>query len=180
MYISVSIGSFFLLDFFLLGKFRLLPPVHPPAFLNQLTGSMGGIAEACLLQPIDVVKTRLQLDQAGKYKGIVHCGQTIIKARPHVPANLPPVATLLPPPPPKKFATHEWIRRVANPSQEEGARSLWKGLTPFATHLTLKYFLRMGVNTVYQNALRDKEGKLTGACPPLLSSPLPCCQLGVW
>jgi hypothetical protein len=36
---------------------------------------------------------------------------------------------------------------VAN---EEGMRALWKGLTPFATHLTLKYALRMGSNSVYQ------------------------------
>ena len=40
-------------------------------------------------------------------------------------------------------------------------RALWKGLTPFATHLTLKYFLRFGTNAAYENALRDKEGKLT-------------------
>ncbi|KAG1671691.1 hypothetical protein FOA52_007483 [Chlamydomonas sp. UWO 241] len=47
---------------------------------------------------------------------------------------------------------------------EEGTRALWKGLTPFATHLTLKYALRMFSNSVYQNLLRDKDGKLsTGA-----------------
>lgn len=39
---------------------------------------------------------------------------------------------------------------------EEGARALWKGLTPFAMHLTLKYALRMGSNSVYQGLLRDK------------------------
>ena len=32
-------------------------------------GSIGGAAEACCLQPIDVIKTRLQLDHVGKYKG---------------------------------------------------------------------------------------------------------------
>lgn len=42
--------------------------------------------------------------------------------------------------------------------QEEGTRALWKGLTPFATHLTLKYALRMGSNSVYQNLLRDQVG----------------------
>jgi hypothetical protein len=31
--------------------------------------------------------------------------------------------------------------------REEGGRALWKGLTPFATHLTLKYALRMGSNS---------------------------------
>jgi hypothetical protein len=74
--------------------------------------------QACALQPMDVVKTRLQLDNAGKYKGIVHCARTI--------------------------------------AAEEGVRSLWKGLTPFATHLTIKYALRMTSNSMYQNMLRDK------------------------
>ena len=73
---------------------------------------MGGTLEACCLQPIDVIKTRLQLDKTGKYRGIVDCGRTV--------------------------------------AAEEGVRALWKGLTPFATHLTLKYALRMGSNSVYQ------------------------------
>jgi hypothetical protein len=33
------------------------------------SGSMGGVVEACCLQPIDVIKTRLQLDKVGKYHG---------------------------------------------------------------------------------------------------------------
>ena len=40
--------------------------------------------------------------------------------------------------------------------RDEGTKSLWKGLTPFATHLTLKYALRMGTNAFYQSLLRDK------------------------
>lgn len=40
--------------------------------------------------------------------------------------------------------------------KEEGVRSLWKGLTPFAVHLTLKYALRMGTNAFYQSLLRDQ------------------------
>ena len=32
-------------------------------------GSLGGTVEAIFLQPIDVIKTRLQLDKVGKYKG---------------------------------------------------------------------------------------------------------------
>ena len=40
--------------------------------------------------------------------------------------------------------------------KEEGVRSLWKGLTPFAMHLTLKYALRMGTNAFYQSLLRDQ------------------------
>lgn len=93
------------------------------AIVKGFAGSIGGVAEACALQPMDVVKTRLQLDRSGRYTGIAQCGKVIIK--------------------------------------EEGVAALWKGLTPFATHLTLKYALRMGSNSVYQNALRCENGKLT-------------------
>lgn len=91
---------------------------HVSPIIKGFAGSIGGVAEACALQPMDVIKTRLQLDTAKKYTGIIQTGKTI--------------------------------------SQEEGTRALWKGLTPFATHLTLKYALRMGSNSVYQNLLRDK------------------------
>lgn len=97
-----------------------------PAYVKALSGSLGGIVEACCLQPIDVIKTRLQLDRTGQYKGIIHCGKSIV--------------------------------------QQEGIRALWKGLTPFATHLTLKYTLRMGTNAVLQVNLRDREtGKISPA-----------------
>ncbi|GBG00290.1 mitochondrial succinate-fumarate transporter [Raphidocelis subcapitata] len=98
---------------------------HVSPIVKGFAGSMGGVVEACCLQPIDVIKTRLQLDTAGKYRGIMDCGRTVVA--------------------------------------EEGVRALWKGLTPFATHLTLKYALRMGSNSVYQTALRDANGKLTDA-----------------
>lgn len=101
---------------------------HPkktiPPYMKAISGSFGGIMEACCLQPIDVIKTRLQLDRSGNYKGIVHCGTTI--------------------------------------AHTEGVRALWKGLTPFATHLTLKYALRMGSNAVLQSAFKDSQtGKLS-------------------
>uniref|UniRef100_A0A2P2IS95 Tricarboxylate transport protein n=1 Tax=Rhizophora mucronata TaxID=61149 RepID=A0A2P2IS95_RHIMU len=95
-----------------------------PPYMKAVSGSLGGIMEACCLQPIDVIKTRLQLDTTGNYKGIVHCGSTIVRT--------------------------------------EGVRALWKGLTPFAMHLTLKYALRMGSNAVLQAAFKDSEtGKLS-------------------
>lgn len=98
-------------------------PTIPP-YMKAISGSLGGIMEASCLQPIDVIKTRLQLDRSGSYKGIAHCGSTIIK--------------------------------------NEGVRALWKGLTPFATHLTLKYALRMGSNAVLQSAFKDsKTGNLS-------------------
>uniref|UniRef100_A0A0D6R083 Mitochondrial succinate-fumarate transporter 1-like n=1 Tax=Araucaria cunninghamii TaxID=56994 RepID=A0A0D6R083_ARACU len=95
-----------------------------PPYMKAVSGSLGGMMEACCLQPIDVIKTRLQLDRVGQYRGILHCGTTIAK--------------------------------------KEGVRALWKGLTPFATHLTLKYTLRMGSNAVLQVALKDSQtGKLS-------------------
>lgn len=95
-----------------------------PPYVKAVAGSIGGVMEACCLQPIDVIKTRLQLDRSGAYKGIIHCGTTIVRT--------------------------------------EGVRALWKGLTPFATHLTLKYALRMGSNAVLQSAFKDsKSGNLS-------------------
>ncbi|KAF9598316.1 hypothetical protein IFM89_026605 [Coptis chinensis] len=90
-----------------------------PPYMKSISGSIGGVVEATCLQPIDVIKTRLQLDRSGTYKGILHCGKTIVKT--------------------------------------EGVRALWKGLTPFATHLTLKYALRMGSNAVLQTGFKDSE-----------------------
>ncbi|KAL8089746.1 mitochondrial succinate-fumarate transporter 1 [Apium graveolens] len=94
-------------------------PLPIPPYMKAISGSIGGIMEASCLQPIDVIKTRLQLDRSGSYKGIIHCGTTVVKT--------------------------------------EGVRALWKGLTPFATHLTLKYALRMGSNAVLQTAFKDKQ-----------------------
>ncbi|CAK9150400.1 unnamed protein product [Ilex paraguariensis] len=90
-----------------------------PPYVKAIAGSFGGTMEACCLQPIDVIKTRLQLDRSGSYKGIIHCGMTVCRT--------------------------------------EGVRALWKGLTPFATHLTLKYALRMGSNAVLQSAFKDSN-----------------------
>ena len=45
--------------------------------VKALAGSLGGIVEACALQPIDVIKTRLQLDRAGRYAGMVNCSKVI-------------------------------------------------------------------------------------------------------
>ena len=91
--------------------------------MKALAGSVGGATEALFLQPMDVVKTRLQLDRAGRYRGIRDC--------------------------------------LSQTAEQEGARALWKGLTPFATHLSLKYMLRFATNAVYQNALRDERGELS-------------------
>lgn len=94
-------------------------PLTIPPYMKAFSGSIGGVVEATCLQPIDVIKTRLQLDRTNTYKGIVHCGVTV--------------------------------------SKTEGVRALWKGLTPFSTHLTLKYALRMGSNAMFQSLFKDSE-----------------------
>lgn len=68
-------------------------------------------------------------------------------------------------------------------------RALWKGLTPFAVHLTLKYALRMGTNATYQSLLRDKVKTyihLTCSCVDsmlvfnnLMVVKLTCCMIPV-
>ncbi|XP_042511099.1 mitochondrial succinate-fumarate transporter 1-like [Macadamia integrifolia] len=90
-----------------------------PSYVKAIAVSIGGIFEACCLQPIDVIKTRLQLDRSGSYKGILHCGATIVRT--------------------------------------EGVLALWKGLTPFATHLTLKCALRMGTNALLQTTFKYSQ-----------------------
>lgn len=90
--------------------------------IKAMAGSLGGLMEACLLQPVDTIKTRMQLNPV-LFPGIVSTGSSIVKT--------------------------------------EGTKSLWKGLTPFATHLYLKYALRFGTNAGFQSLLMDKEtGKL--------------------
>ena len=60
--------------------------------------------------------------------------------------------------------------------REEGLQSLWKGLTPFAGNLTLKYFLRFGTNAFYQNLLRDGVSPCRGplSCHPAAGALKPC------
>lgn len=76
-------------------------------YIKLVAGMAGGVAEACLLQPLDVAKTRLQLDKKGQYTGMFDCLKKIAKS--------------------------------------EGQAALYKGLTPFVTHLTFKYALRFGL-----------------------------------
>lgn len=90
-------------------------------YVKVLAGMAGGLAEACALQPLDVTKTRLQLDRAGRYTGMWNCGRTILA--------------------------------------EEGASALYKGLTPFVTHLMLKYALRFGSFQFYRRLMGAEDGQ---------------------
>lgn len=90
--------------------------------VKMVAGSLGGFMEALCCQPLDVAKTRLQLDKKGKYKGMVNTIKTVYA--------------------------------------EEGFRALYKGLSPFVTHLTIKYALRLGAFGAMQNALaKTNDGK---------------------
>ena len=76
---------------------------------------VGACCSSRRLQPLDVTKTRLQLDGKGRYKGMIHGLRTI--------------------------------------AAEEGGAALYKGLTPFVTHLTLKYALRFGAFGYFKNLM---------------------------
>lgn len=43
-------------------------------------GALSGIIEAVILTPLDVTKTRLQLDKTGAYKGMIDCGKKLVQA----------------------------------------------------------------------------------------------------
>ena len=47
--------------------------------VKAVAGCLGGGLEALCLQPMDTVKTRLQLDRVGQYRGILNCGSTIVR-----------------------------------------------------------------------------------------------------
>lgn len=48
------------------------------------------------------------------------------------------------------------MRTVAS---EEGPRALYKGLTPFVTHLTIKYALRFGAFGYFKTLLPESKGQ---------------------
>lgn len=57
----------------------ILPILLTLTKLLHPTGSFGGVLEACCLQPMDTIKTRLQLDKVNKYKGAsVSCSSVAI------------------------------------------------------------------------------------------------------
>ncbi|TFJ82851.1 hypothetical protein NSK_005858 [Nannochloropsis salina CCMP1776] len=94
-------------------------------FLKALAGSMGGLVEAIALQPVDTIKTRMQI----------------------LPTSYPSM-----------------IKTAQKIASEESVPALWKGLTPFATHLFSKYALRFGTNAAFQSILTDSEtGKLSSS-----------------
>ena len=88
-------------------------------------GALSGVIEALLLTPLDVTKTRLQLDKAARYKGMMDCGRQL-------------------------FAS-------------EGFLALYKGFTPWITHVVLKNGSRFYFNAVYRSLLADENQQVSGA-----------------
>ena len=88
-----------------------------PSWIKAVAGLSSGLVEAITLQPLDVIKTRLQLGvkTSAKYHGVWHCARTMIA--------------------------------------EEGARSLYKGMTPSIAILGAKYSVRFGAFGWLQQAL---------------------------
>lgn len=43
-------------------------------------GALSGVVEAIILTPLDVTKTRLQLDKIGQYNGMIDCGKKLFAA----------------------------------------------------------------------------------------------------
>ncbi|DBA03918.1 TPA: hypothetical protein N0F65_010571 [Lagenidium giganteum] len=43
-------------------------------------GALSGVIEAIILTPLDVTKTRLQLDKTGQYKGMMDCGKQLFRS----------------------------------------------------------------------------------------------------
>lgn len=43
-------------------------------------GALSGVIEALILTPLDVTKTRMQLDKTGQYRGMIDCGKKLVAA----------------------------------------------------------------------------------------------------
>jgi len=103
---------------------------------STIGGICGGAVEACALHPLDTVKTRLQL------QGVrVSSASVAANASSTIPTS--------------------FVGYGRHLIRTEGALSLYKGLTPFVTHLMTKYCLRYYVNFQLRSLVADENGNTT-------------------
>lgn len=57
------------------------------AVMQMVSGSLAGLTDICLLYPLDVMKTRFQLQRPGTpnaYKSVRHCFSTIYRSEGYI------------------------------------------------------------------------------------------------
>ena len=157
------------------------PPLNPALrkkgevqpWMKAVAGSVGGIVEACCLQPVDVMKTRLQLDSTGTYPPR-NGPAGRLRPPPPLPSPIPPPPnTHTPPPPhggphPPASKTHALIP----------ARALGK-VENYCTHRVIIHEINVGMV-----ARRSTAPTLCGTTMPRprhssrrgAPCPLPCCH----
>lgn len=128
-----------------------------PAF-KAFAGSIGGLIEACCLQPMVRTPARAYYDFSRPSPTCHRCSYAITTSPKHL-STLPQdtIKTRMQLQPAKYTNILVSGGTIA---REEGVRAMWKGLTPFATHLYCKYALRFGTNAFFQSLLADQNGKL--------------------
>jgi solute carrier family 25 citrate transporter 1 len=57
------------------GKVKKVSPI-----IKFFGGALSGVIEAVILTPLDVAKTRMQLDKTGQYRGMIDCGKKLVAA----------------------------------------------------------------------------------------------------
>ena len=123
----------------------------------MLAGMAGGVAEACALQPLDVCKTRLQLDAAIRPAPIATVARRAGGSLYSV-TQLTRIAAATRPSAPTTKRYTGLVHCGQTIVRQEGVRALYKGLTPFVTHLVLKYAFRFGSFAYVREYLRPHVG----------------------
>ena len=122
------------------------PRIAVPQWLKVLSGSLGGATEALCLNPLDVTKTRIQLDTVGKYNGVYKTATGIVKEE-GVRALYKGRFLVL-------FGLHLQDNHTILTNYIYIIYYCYGlGLSPFVAHLTCKYALRMYTFGLFQQML---------------------------
>ncbi len=90
------------------------PVVRLSPWVKVGAGMAGGVAEALTLFPMDTIKTRLQMDYRGRYKGIADCGLQMVRhegGRRALYKGLTPFLSQLVLKYAYRFGSYAWFRR---------------------------------------------------------------------